>query len=203
MEPFTTLSAVAAPIDLTNCDTDRIIPARFLRKPRAPGYERWLFHDIRFDAEGNERPDFILNQPAFRNAKILVAGANYGCGSSREQAVYAMAAYGIRCVIAPSFGDIHYGNALQNGFLPIVLPEADCSKLRSQLHAAPGTSLAIDLPAQTVVGPDGASYRFEIDPAAKERLVKGLDDVGMVLQHIERIEGFEQHYLDEHPWVGV
>ena len=203
MEPFTTLSAVAAPIDITNCDTDRIIPARFLRKPRVPGYERWLFHDIRFDAEGKDRADFILNQPAYRNAQILVGGANFGCGSSREQAVYAMHAYGIRSVIAPSFGDIHYGNAIQNGFLPIVLPDADCRKLREQLHATPGASISIDLPAQTVTGPDGASYRFEIDPGAKERLLKGLDDVGLVLQHIERIEGFEQRYLDEHPWVGV
>src|SRR5690606_4841390 len=141
MEPFTTLAAVAAPIDIVNCDTDRIIPARFLRKPREPGYERWLFHDMRFDGDGNERPEFVLNQPPYRNARILVAGANYGCGSSREQAVYAMHEYGIRSVIAPSFGDIHYGNALQNGFLPIVLPETDCARLRSQLHAQPGATL--------------------------------------------------------------
>ncbi|MGH8665564.1 MAG: 3-isopropylmalate dehydratase small subunit [Burkholderiales bacterium] len=203
MEPFTTLSAVGAPIDIVNCDTDRIIPARFLRKQRVPGYERWLFHDMRFDATGNERPEFVLNQAPYRNACILVAAANYGCGSSREQAVYAMHEYGIRSVIAPSFGDIHYGNALQNGFLPIVLAEADCARLRSQLHAEPGAALTIDLPAQTVTGPDGALYRFDIDAAAKERLVKGLDDVGLVLQHIERIEGFEQRYLLEHPWVSV
>ena len=203
MEPFTKLSAAAAPIDITNCDTDRIFPARFLRKARDPGYERWLFHDIRFDEQGNERPEFILNQAPYRGAKILVAGANYGCGSSREQAVYVMIDYGIRSVIAPSFGDIHYGNALQNGFLPIVLPDADCRRLREQLHAQPGASIAIDLPAQTVTGPDGAVYRFEIDPAAKERLIKGLDDVGLVLQHIERIEGFEARYLEEQPWVEI
>ena len=203
MEPFTTLTAVAAPIDIVNCDTDRIIPARFLRKPRAPGYERWLFHDIRFDATGNERPEFVLNQAPYRKARILVAAANYGCGSSREQAIYAMYEYGIRSVIAPSFGDIHYGNALQNGFLPIVLTEVDCAQLRSQLHAQPGAALSIDLPAQTVTGPDGTLYRFDIDPAAKERLVKGLDDVGLVLQHIERIEGFEDGYLREQPWVSV
>ena len=203
MEPFTTLRAVAAPIDIVNCDTDRIIPARFLRKPRVPGYERWLFHDMRFDAEGRERPDFVLNQAPYRNARILVAGANYGCGSSREQAVYVMYDYGIRCVIAPSFGDIHYGNALQNGFLPVVLPEADCARLREQLHASPGAEITVDLPAQTVTGPDGTVYRFDIDPAAKERLVKGLDDVGLVLQHIERIEGFEARYLEEYPWASV
>ena len=203
MEPFTTLTAVAAPIDIVNCDTDRIIPARFLRKPRVPGYERWLFHDMRFDADGNERPDFILNQPAYRNAKILVAAANYGCGSSREQAVYVMYDYGIRSVIAPSFGDIHYGNALQNGLLPIVLPEDVCARLRAQLHEKPGATIGIDLPAQTVTGPDGTVYRFEIDPAAKERLVKGLDDVGLVLQHIERIEAFEERHLEVQPWVAV
>jgi len=203
MEAFNRLIAVAAPIDIVNCDTDRIIPARFLRKAREPGYERWLFHDMRFDAQGNERPEFVLNQAPYRNAKVLVAAANYGCGSSREQAVYVMYDYGIRCVIAPSFGDIHYGNALQNGFLPVVLDEATCARLRDQLHAAPGASITVDLPAQTVTGPDGAVYAFDIDPAAKERLVKGLDDVGLVLQHIERIEGFEQRYFDEQPWVRV
>jgi 3-isopropylmalate/(R)-2-methylmalate dehydratase small subunit len=203
MEPFTTLTATAAPIDILNCDTDRIIPARFLRKPREPGFERWLFHDMRFDAEGNERPEFILNQPAYRNARILVADANYGCGSSREAAVYVMYDYGIRSVIAPSFGDIHYGNALQNGFLPIVLTDDECRRLRSQLHERPGAQVTVDLPAQTVTGPDGAVYRFDIDPAAKERLVKGLDDVGLVLQHIERIEGFEDRYFQEQPWARV
>lgn len=203
MEPFTKVAGTAAPLDILNCDTDRIIPARFLRKPREPGFERWLFHDMRFDGEGRERPEFILNQAPYRQAKILVADANYGCGSSREAAVYVMYDYGIRSVIAPSFGDIHYGNALQNGFLPIALPEADCAKLRAQLHAQPGAQIAIDLPAQTVTGPDGAVYKFDIDPAAKERLVKGLDDVGLVLQHIERIEGFEERYFEEQPWVVV
>ena len=203
MEPFTQVTAVAAPIDIVNCDTDRILPARLLRKPRVPGYERWLFHDVRFDAQGRERPEFVLNQPPYRAARILVAGANYGCGSSREQAVYAMADYGIRAVVAPSFGDIHYGNALQNGLLPVVLPEADCARLREQLHAQPGARLTIDLPAQTVTGPDGAVLRFEIDPAAKERLVKGLDDIGLVLQHVERIQAFQESYLEEQPWVAV
>jgi 3-isopropylmalate/(R)-2-methylmalate dehydratase small subunit len=203
MEPFDKLTAVAAPIDIVNCDTDRIIPARFLRKPREPGFERWLFHDMRFDAEGNERPEFVLNQAPYRNARILVAGANFGCGSSREAAVYVMYDYGIRSVIAPSFGDIHYGNALQNGFLPIVLDEDKCRRLREQLHAQPGAAISVDLPAQQVTGPDGSIYPFDIDPAAKERLVKGLDDIGLVLQHIERIEGFEHRYFDEQPWAGL
>jgi 3-isopropylmalate/(R)-2-methylmalate dehydratase small subunit len=203
MEPFTKLTATAAPVDIVNCDTDRIIPARFLRKAREPGFDRWLFHDMRFDAQGDERPEFVLNQAPYRAAKILVAAANYGCGSSREAAVYVMYDYGIRSVIAPSFGDIHYGNALQNGFLPIVLSDAECQRLREQLHAQPGAPITIDLPAQTVTGPDGTIYRFEIDPAAKERLVRGLDDIGLVLQHIERIEGFEQRYFAEQPWVSA
>lgn len=203
MEPFKKLTATAAPIDIVNCDTDRIIPARFLRKAREPGFERWLFHDMRFDAQGNERPEFVLNQAPYRAAKVLVAAANYGCGSSREAAVYVMYDYGIRSVIAPSFGDIHYGNALQNGFLPIVLSDAECQRLREQLHAQPGAEITVDLPPQTVTGPDGTIYKFEIDPAAKERLVRGLDDIGLVLQHIERIEGFEQRYFAEQPWVSV
>src|SRR4051812_30440107 len=119
MSPFTTLTAVAAPLEMSYVDTDKILPARFLRKARGPGFERYAFHDIRFDARGNEKPEFVLNQPPFRSAKIIVAGANFGCGSSREAAVYALYDFGIRSVIAPSFGDIHYGNQLQNGMLPI------------------------------------------------------------------------------------
>jgi 3-isopropylmalate/(R)-2-methylmalate dehydratase small subunit len=202
MEPFIQLTAVAAPIDITNCDTDRILPARFLRKSRGPGYEQYFFHDVRFDAAGKERPEFVLNQAPYRAARILVAGPNYGCGSSREGAVFVMFDYGIRSVIAPSFGDIHYGNALQNGLLPVVLTEDQCRTLREQLHAQPGAQIAVDLPSQTVTGPDGATYRFEIDPAAKERLLKGLDDVGLVLQHIEKIEGFEERYFRDQPWLA-
>lgn len=203
MEPFTSFTAVAVPLDIVNCDTDRIIPSRFVRKARVAGYERWLFHDMRFDEQGSERPEFILNQAPYRNARIILAGANYGCGSSREQAVYVMHDYGIRSVIAPSFGDIHYGNALQNGLLPVVLTEVQCQALREQLIAEPGATLTIDLQAQTVTGPDGTDYRFEIDLAAKERLVKGLDDVGLVLQHFECIEDFERQYRRDHPWATV
>jgi len=148
MQPFTSLAAIAAPLDMANIGTDKIIPARFLRKARGPGYERLAFHDIRFDANGNEKPDFVLNQAPYRHAKILVAGANFGCGSSREAAVYVLYDYGIRAVIAPSFGDIHYGNELQNGMLPVILPDATCQKLRRQLHDNPGAEIAIDLAAQ-------------------------------------------------------
>ena len=202
MQPFTKLTAVAAPIDLANIDTDKIIPARFLRRARGPGYGDLAFHDIRFDAEGREKPDFILNKAPYRDARILVAGDNFGCGSSREAAVYVLFDRGIRSVIAPGFGDIHYGNELQNVMLPVVLPDAVCQKLRQQLHEQPGAQLAIDLEAQTVTGPDGAVHRFEIDANAKERLLKGLDDIGLVMQNIERIEGFEDRYHREMPWLA-
>ena len=201
MEPFVKLTAVAAPLDMANVDTDRILPARFLRKLRGPGYERWLFHDLRFDAQGAERPEFILNRPPYRDAKILVAGPNFGCGSSREAAVYALWHYGIRSVIAPSFGDIHYGNLLQNGMLPAVLPEASCRALSEQLHRQPGAKLDIDLVSQAVTAPDGASFRFTIDAMHKERLLKGLDDIALVLKHIGEIEAREAGLRKEMPWL--
>jgi 3-isopropylmalate/(R)-2-methylmalate dehydratase small subunit len=202
MQPFTKLTGVAAPLDLANIDTDKIIPARFLRRLREPGYEKLAFHDIRYDANGKDRPDFVLNQAPYRAAKILVAGANFGCGSSREAAVYVLWDYGIRTVIAPSFGDIHYGNELQNGMLPIVLPDPTCQTLRRQLHDQPGAQIGIDLESQTVTGPDGATYRFDIDANHKERLLKGLDDIGLVMQNIKEIEAFEQKHHDELPWLA-
>ena len=202
MQPFTRVTAVAAPLELANIDTDKIIPARFLRRLREPGYEKLAFHDIRYDADGKDRPDFVLNQAPYRNAKILVAGANFGCGSSREAAVYVMWDYGIRSVIAPSFGDIHYGNELQNGMLPVVLPDATCQKLRQQLRDQPGAQITVDLETQTVTGPDGATYRFEIDVNHKERLLKGLDDIGLVMQNIKEIEAFEKKHHEEMPWLA-
>ena len=204
MTPFTTLTAVAAPLDMANVDTDKIIPARFLQKPRSAeaGYAPYLFYDMRYDAEGRERPEFVLNQPAFRDARILVAGANFGCGSSREGAVYALIDCGIGCVIASSFGDIHYGNELQNGMLPVILPEETCRRLRGQLHAQPKSQLTVDLESQTVTGPDGASHTFDIDPAYRERLLKGLDDVALILQHLPEIEAFEKRHHTEMPWLA-
>jgi 3-isopropylmalate/(R)-2-methylmalate dehydratase small subunit len=202
MQPFTKLTAIAAPLDLANIDTDKIIPARFLRRLREPGYEKLAFHDIRYDADGKDRPDFVLNQAPYRHARILVAGANFGCGSSREAAVYVLWDYGIRSVIAPSFGDIHYGNELQNGMLPVVLPDATCQKLRRQLHDQPGAQIGVDLESQTVTGPDGATYGFEIDASHKERLLKGLDDIGLVMQNIKEIEAFEQKHHSALPWLA-
>ena len=202
MQPFTKLTAVAAPFDMANIDTDKIIPARFLRRPRGPGHDRLLFHDIRFEADGSEKPDFVLNQAPYRNAKILVAGANFGCGSSREAAVFVLYDYGFRSVIAPSFGDIHYGNELQNGMLPVALPDEICQKLRQQLRDKPGAQIGIDLESQTVSGPDGATYRFDIDPNHKERLLKGLDDIGLVMQNLNEIEAFENRHHSEMPWLA-
>jgi 3-isopropylmalate/(R)-2-methylmalate dehydratase small subunit len=204
MKPFTTLTAIAAPIDLANVDTDKIIPARFLRKLRTPtsGYEPYLFHDLRLDAEGKQRADFVLNRPEYRNAGILVAGPNFGCGSSREGAVYALMDSGVRAVIAPSFGDIHYANEIQNGMLPVTLSEDTCSALREQLRAKPGTQLSIDLPEQTVTDAQGKKHAFQIDAVYKDRLLKGLDEVGLVLQHLGAIEAFEQRHFNERPWLA-
>jgi 3-isopropylmalate/(R)-2-methylmalate dehydratase small subunit len=219
MQPFTTLTAVAVPIDLANVDTDKILPARLLRKLRLPpkGYEPYLFHDLRFDADGRERPEFVLNQPAWRGAQILVADVNFGCGSSREGAVYALIDYGIRAVVAASFGDIHYGNAIQNGLLPAIVTREICAQLRAQLHAKPGTKLTIDLPSQTISfnpHPDPLpehreresarveTYGFEIDRVYKERLLKGLDDVGLILEHLPEIEAFEERHLGARRWLA-
>jgi 3-isopropylmalate/(R)-2-methylmalate dehydratase small subunit len=204
MKPFTTLTAVAVPFDMANIDTDRIIPVRFLRKLRndKAGYDPYLFHDMRFDAKGHEKPEFVLNRAAYRDAGILVAGANFGCGSSREGAVYALLDYGIRAVIAPSFGDIHYANELQNGMLPVTLPEEICRGLRQQLLAKPGATLAIDLAAQTVTDTLGDQHPFMIDPVYKERLLKGLDDIGLVMEQLPAIEAFEQTYHTQRPWLA-
>ena len=171
MQPFNRLSAIAAPIDGANIDTDRIIPARFLRKPRGDGYHRYLFHDVRFADDGTEVPDFVLNRVPFRTAPILVADSNFGCGSSREGAVYALADHGIRAIVAPSFGDIFHQNCVKNGLLPIRLPAAVVADWRRRLHEQPGATITIDLPEQSVTGPDGAIRSFDIDAFAKTCLV--------------------------------
>jgi 3-isopropylmalate/(R)-2-methylmalate dehydratase small subunit len=204
MQPFTTLKAVAAPLDIANLDTDKLIPARFLRKLRSAeaGYDPWLFYDMRFHGDGRERADFILNQPAYRNARILVADLNFGCGSSREGAVYALMDYGFRAVIAASFGDIHYANEIQNGMLPVTLPQETCRALRDQLRARPGAELVIDLESQTVTDTMGETHRFDIDTVYKERLSKGLDEVAMVLQHLPEIEAFEKRHHGAHRWLA-
>jgi 3-isopropylmalate/(R)-2-methylmalate dehydratase small subunit len=202
VEPFARLTAVAAPIDLPNIDTDRIIPARFLRKPRgSEGYARFLFHDVRFDADGAERPDFVLNQAPFRDTKILVTAENFGCGSSREAAVWALDACGMRAVIAPSLGDIFHQNCYKNGLLPVILPGALVAGLRRRLHDEPGATVTVDLEAQTVTAPDGTRHRFEIDPFRKELLLNGLDEIGLTLDSEARIREFEERHAQLMPWA--
>ncbi len=203
MQPFTKLTAAAAPIDLPNIDTDRIIPARFLRKPKeAPGYASFLFHDVRFNADGSEKPEFVLNQAPYRGAKILVTAENFGCGSSREMAVWVLDASGIRSVIAPSLGDIFHQNCFKNGLLPVILPGEVVAGLRRQLHQRPGVAITVDLESQTVTAPDGALHRFEIDPFRKEMLLNGRDEIGLTLDFDARIREFEARHAREMPWVA-
>ena len=204
MAGFSTLTAVAAPVDLPNVDTDRIIPARFLRKPRgADGYARFLFHDVRFEADGAEKPDFVLNQAPYRAARILVAAENFGCGSSREAAVWALDANGFRSVIAPSLGDIFHQNCFKNGLLPVILPADVVAGLRGQLHARPGATMSVDLEAQTVTAPDGTAHRFEIDPFRKQMLATGQDEIALTLGHDAEIRAFEARQKGEMGWLAA
>jgi 3-isopropylmalate/(R)-2-methylmalate dehydratase small subunit len=204
MQPFMRHTGVAAPIDLPNVDTDRIIPARFLRKPQgSAGYDRYLFHDVRFAADGSPKPEFVLNQPPFHAATILVAAENFGCGSSREAAVWALMAYGIRCVIAPSVGDIFHQNCFKNGLLPVILPAAVVASMRGQLHARPGARMAADLESQTVAAPDGATHRFEIDAFARQMLLAGQDEIALTLGYEAQIREYETRQRVEMPWVAT
>lgn len=201
MDPFVVLEGVAAPLDKSNVDTDQILPARFLRRPRKDGYQAFLFRDSRFREDGSENPDFVLNQAPFRKARILVGDRNFGGGSSREQAPWGLTDYGIRCVIAADFGDIFYFNSLKCGLLPVQLDIDTCIKLRAQLHAQPGATMRVDLPKQTVTAPDGATYPFKIDAFRKHCLLEGLDDIGLTLQHDAAITAFEQAYRRRFEWL--
>jgi 3-isopropylmalate/(R)-2-methylmalate dehydratase small subunit len=202
VEPFQHLDAVAAPIAMANVDTDQIIPARFLWRKRHEGFGHLLFHDLRFDDAGGEKPDFVLNVPAYRAARTLVAERNFGCGSSREAAVWSLYDYGIRAVIAPSFGDIFFNNSFQNGLLPVVLPDERVAALRESLQEGPGAHIAIDLAAQTVTGPRGQRDTFAIDPFRKECLIAGTDDIAFTLRLGGEIAAFEQAYEATVPWLG-
>jgi 3-isopropylmalate/(R)-2-methylmalate dehydratase small subunit len=201
MEPFTRLDAAAAPMPVANVDTDQIIPARFLRKPRKAGYGQYLFHDLRFDDAGNERPDFFLNRPPYRQARVLIADKNFGCGSSREHAVYALWDYGFRAVIALSYGDIFYGNSLKNGFLPIVLAADVVTRLRDQVQQEPSAHVIVDLGTQQVIGPDARPYRFEIDAFRKHCLLQGVDELDFTIGHRAEIEAHERALSGSTPWL--
>src|SRR5262245_24874522 len=201
MEPFKPLHAVAAPLAEPNVDTDQIIPARFLWRKRGEGWGHLLFHDLRFNEDGSAKPQFVLNRPAYAGARVLVADCNFACGSSREHAVWALYDYGIRAVIAPSFGDIFFSNSLQNGLLPIVLPAATVAAFFTQLDATPGVHIGIDLEAECVSGPDGTLYAFAIDPFRKQCLLAGADEVAFTLGLTDQIESFEETYERKVSWL--
>ncbi len=191
MEKFTTLNAIAAPMALINIDTDMIIPKNFLKTIERTGLGKNLFDEMRYQDDGSEVADFILNRPPYRDAKILVAGDNFGCGSSREHAPWAIADFGIRCVIATSFADIFFNHCFKNGILPIVLPQADVDVLLELTQNPEQASLTVNLVEQKVESADGKSYSFEVDPFRKHCLLEGLDDIGLTLQKVDKISAFE------------
>lgn len=202
MEPINTITGIAIPFGRNDVDTDRIIPIRFLRRPLSDGYGNFMMRDDRYDAEGRELEGSIFNKSNYRGANILIAGRNFGCGSAREGAVYAVKDYGFRTVIAVSFSDIFRMNCCWNGVLPVVLPEAQVIELCERLRQQPGATMSVDLEQQVVVGPDGTRYPFEIDAALRQRLMSGLDDVGITEAYQAAIDAFESRYLGEMPWIA-
>lgn len=203
MEPFTRLDAVAVPFLHPDVDTDELIPHRYLRKPLSAGYGNFLFHDKRFLPDGGENPAFVLNRPEYRGARIIVSGRNFGCGSTREGAVYALQDYGFRAVIAPSFSEIFAANCVQNGVLPVVLSEAEVTDLAASLEARPGARATVDLQAQNVVFPDGSVHAFDIAATVRTQLLEGLDEIGLTLKHEAAIDAFETRYRERLPWLAA
>jgi 3-isopropylmalate/(R)-2-methylmalate dehydratase small subunit len=202
MDKFVKLTGVAAPLPLRNIDTDMIIPKQFLKTIKRTGLGKSLFFEMRYDnATGAEIADFVLNKPAYRNAKILVTGENFGCGSSREHAPWALLDFGIRCVIAPDFADIFYNNCFQNGILPIKLPQADVDKLMDDAQRGSNATVTVDLEAQEIRGPDGGVIKFEIDPFRKHCLLNGLDAVGLTMQKQDAIRTYEEKAATARPWL--
>jgi len=192
MKRFERLRAVALPVPQPNLDTDQIIPARYLQKLRSENFGTYLFRDLRYSRDGSENPEFLLNQSAYRDAQIIVAERNFGCGSSREHAVWALADFGIRAVIAPSFGDIFQSNALKNGLLPVILPVAVVADAMAALIAKPGSTIDVDLDAQTVAPPDGSVHAFAVDPFSRHCMLQGIDELDYTLTQVERIAQFER-----------
>lgn len=201
MEKFTKLSGIAAPMPIRNVDTDMIIPKQFLKTIKRTGLGKNLFDEMRYTQDGKEIPDFVLNKPQYRQAKILVAGENFGCGSSREHAPWALLDFGIRCVIAPSFADIFYNNCFKNGILPIKLPKEDVDKLMDDAERGANAVVSIDLEAQEIRGPDGGVVKFEVDSFRKHCLLNGLDDIGLTLQKKPSIDSFEAKNKHSQPWL--
>ncbi|MBS8227233.1 3-isopropylmalate dehydratase small subunit [Vannielia litorea] len=201
MEKFDKLTGIAAPMPLVNIDTDMIIPKVFLKTIKREGLGVNLFDEMRYDRQGNEIEDFVLNKPAYRDAQIIVAGDNFGCGSSREHAPWALLDFGIRCVISTSFADIFYNNCFKNGILPIVLPQEDVDKLMDDAERGANAVVTVDLEAQEITGPDGGKVTFDIDPFRKHCLLNGLDDIGLTLEKSASIEAFEEKAAQARPWV--
>jgi 3-isopropylmalate/(R)-2-methylmalate dehydratase small subunit len=200
MQPFTTLTGVAAPLPMINVDTDMIIPKQYLKTIERTGLGKGLFSELRFNDDGSENPDFVLNKPAYRHAKILVAGDNFGCGSSREHAPWALADFGIRCVISTSFADIFHNNCFQNGILPVKVSPEDLEKLMDDAQRGANATLTVDLEAQEIHGPDGGTVHFDIDPFRKRCLLEGLDDIGLTLKKNAAIGAFEKRAAEARPW---
>ena len=201
MTPFTHLDGRAAPLDVANIDTDQIIPKQFLKTVERDGLGKGLFYDLRFDGEGREKPDFVLNRAAYQGASILVAGDNFGCGSSREHAPWALMDFGVRCVIAPSFADIFSNNSLNNGLLLIAMPEAEVEALMDEARGG-NHSFTVDLEAQTVTSPSGTVHRFDIDPDRKHKLLNGLDPIAETLLHAPAIDTYEARRDQQQPWAA-
>jgi 3-isopropylmalate/(R)-2-methylmalate dehydratase small subunit len=200
MDKFTKLTGVAAPLPMRNVDTDMIIPKQFLKTIKRTGLGKSLFFELRYDDAGKDISEFVLNQPAYRDAKILVTGENFGCGSSREHAPWALLDFGFRCVIAPSFADIFYNNCFQNGILPIMLPQADVDKLMDDARRGANATITVDLESQEIRGPDGGAIKFDIDPFRKHCLLNGLDDIGLTMEKHEHIQIFEEKAAVAKPW---
>ena len=201
MQKFTKLTGVAAPLPMINVDTDMIIPKQFLKTIKRTGLGKHLFSEMRYDQAGKENPDFVLNKPAYRKATILVTGDNFGCGSSREHAPWALLDYGFRCVIAPNFADIFFNNTFKNGILPIKLPQADVDKLMDDAKRGANATITVDLEKQEITGPDGGVIKFEIDPFRKKCLLEGLDDIGLTLQKGKAIDTFEAKAKEARSWL--
>ena len=201
MDKFTTLTGVAAPMPIVNLDTDKIFPAIYLKTIKRTGLSQWLFQEIRFKPDGSENPDFVLNQAPYRQAKILIGADNFGCGSSREHAPWALLDFGIRCVISTSFADIFYNNCFKNGILPITVSPDELAKLLDDAERGANATLTIDLETQEIKGPDGGTIKFDLDPFRKYCLLNGLDDIGLTLEKVSAIDTFEKKNAVAHPWA--
>jgi len=201
LEKFETLTGVAAPMPIINIDTDMIIPKQYLKTIKRTGLGTALFSEMRYNEDGSENPDFVLNKPAYRDAKILVAGDNFGCGSSREHAPWALLDFGIRCVISTSFADIFYNNCFKNGILPVQVSEDELDKLMDDASRGSNSTLTVDLENQVIKGPDGGAISFEIDPFRKHCLLNGLDDIGLTMEKAPKIDAYETKIAEAHPWA--